>query len=198
MKKLVLAVFTAILLNGCAMFGNHYKYTYEIVDEDSTNADLSYDDYFIHADFSINEKDISFRLENKTEKAIKIIWDETVYIRGNSPQKIIHNGVNCRKKNEPQLPTIIPAKTFIIDRVVPTDNTYWERDIEENGYDNGKCRTGNLMPKNDLASTKRSIDIYALKGQTIGIYMPIEIDGRKKEYTFTFKITDVSQKNYNW
>lgn len=195
MKKLLMAVITASLFTSCAMIGNNYGYTYEIVNQDTTSSDLTFEDAFINASFSINRYDISFRLDNKTNQTIKIIWDETVFIRSNNPQRIIHNGVNCGAKNQLQLPTVIPAYTFIQEKIIPTNNNYWEEDIEENDY-HGNCERRELLPKNDYGSKKRSAAIYSFEGQTISIYMPIEIDGKKQDYTFTFKITDVNKVTY--
>lgn len=83
MKKLfVQSVILSITLVGCISIaqlrGNTYSYSHKLVGENIT--DNIYEDNDLKITFSVGKKEIDFEIFNKTDKSVKIIWDETSFI----------------------------------------------------------------------------------------------------------------------
>ena len=165
-------------------------YHYDISLEDPIQSEtLEFTDSLISIKFEIRKKEIGFNIKNKSNRAIKINWDEIVYISpSGAAHRVIHSGIRYIDRNKPQAPSVIPPNANFSDIIVPSDNIYY---LEV-------PRTG--IVDLDLKFSKlegwRVADlIYPgqdLKGKTFKVYMPLEIDGEKKNYTFTFKIKDVT------
>jgi len=165
-------------------------YHYDISLEDPIQSEtLEFTDSLISIKFEIRKKEIGFNIKNKSNRAIKINWDEIVYISpSGAAHRVIHSGIRYIDRDKPQAPSVIPPNAYFSDIIVPSDNIYY---LEV-------PRTGivDLDLKNLKLEGWRVHDlIYPaqdLKGKTFKVYMPLEIDGEKKNYTFTFKIKDVT------
>lgn len=142
------------------------------------NEDLVFQDENLIIKFSISKRQIGFALKNKTNPAIKINWDQVSYIDvlGKS-HKTMHSGIKYIDRNNPQSPTVIPPNSKIEDVIIPTD--YVE-------YISGKYGGWEKLPFFPDGS-----DAKLYKGESIGIYMPLELNKNTKDYSFSFKIQDV-------
>ena len=127
--------------------------------------------------FAPGQSGIALTLENRTDKPVKIDWNQVTYIGiGGNASKVIHTGVRFIQADSPMPPTIIPPSAKITDVVVPTfalrqGNSGWT--VED------------ILPgKSDAAR---------VLGQTIGLFLTLEIDGRVKEFLFTFQITQTEE-----
>jgi len=116
-------------------------------------------------------KEIGFEIQNKTDRGIKINWDDIsiIYPDGKA-SRVIHGGVKLIEKASIQAPTIVPPNARVSDILVPTENisstTY--------GWNTAPLFGGeNRLIWND---------------KEFSIFFPLEIKGEKKEYTFKFKI----------
>ena len=139
-------------------------------------------------------KQILFHLENKTDLSIKIIWEKAAYIceRGKS-HRVIHTGVNYGR-NLPLRPTVVIQRGVIADFIYPADYISYKDDnwAERPGWSGlwiekpllvDKKKGGD--PKKLLSKAKKNI------GKTIQVLLPIESEGMKKIYLFTFLVKDV-------
>ena len=114
MKKiLVVSVLSAITLVGCISIaqlrGNTYSYSHKLTGDNIT--DNLYEDNDLKITFSVGTKEIDFEIYNKTDKSIKIIWDETSFIPYGEGKKVMHKGVKYTDRDAAQVPTSIPSKT---------------------------------------------------------------------------------------
>lgn len=129
----------------------------------------------------------SFQFKNKTNNAIKIIWDETTFIdRLGHPKKIFHSGVKIVDRNGPQLPTVIPPNTQISDDLISTDKVHYLRYSDTPSL--------NRWAYNPLCGTIEQQENYTMKivddshciGKTFGYFITYEIKGKKKHTTAKF------------
>lgn len=195
MKKLfVLSVILSITLVGCISIaqlrGNTYSYSHKLVGDNITGN--VYEDNDLKITFSVGTKEIDFEVFNKTDKSVKIIWDETSFIPYGEGKKIMHKGVKYVDRNAAQVPTAIPSKTTWSDMVVPTDNIYYKQGYYSQYVSNpGGWETTDLWISSDFNKPETEAVVMKLKGLKYRLVMPMEVNGVKKEYTFNFEITDV-------
>lgn len=150
-----------------------------IMTKPKENKNLIFDDNFISVSFLISKEQIAFTLDNKTAGPIKIDWNQVSYVDvlGKS-HKVMHSGVKYINREEPQAPTVIPPSAKIEDIVFPTDYVYYDGEWRD-----GEWREKPLFPEAPEAK------LY--KGQSFGVFMPLEINKVIKNYFFTFKIEDI-------
>jgi len=195
MKKILgVFVLVAITLTGCISIaqlrGNTYSYSHKLTGDNIT--DNLYEDNDLKISFSVGTKEIDFEIYNKTDKSIKIIWDETSFIPYGEGKKGMHKGVKYVDRNAAQVPTTIPSKTSWSDMVVPTDNVYYKQGYYSQYVSNpGGWETTDLWLTADFNKPETEAVVMKLKGLKYRLLMPMEVNGIKKEYTFNFEITDV-------
>jgi hypothetical protein len=195
MKKIVgLFVLLSITLVGCISIaqlrGNTYSYSHKLVGDNITGN--VYEDNDLKITFSVGSKEIDFEIYNKTDKSVKIIWDETSFIPYGEGKKVMHKGVKYVDRNAAQVPTAIPSKTSWSDIVVPTDNIYYKQGYYSQYVSNpGGWETTDLWISADFNKPQTEAVVMKLKGLKYRLVMPMEVNGVKKEYTFNFEITDV-------
>lgn len=90
-------------------------------------------------DFKFEDKNISFTYTpvtfgssipvvfvNKSDRPIKIIWDETTFINSNGQsEKVIHEGVRIAERNASMTPSLIPPKASLSDSITPISRISW-------------------------------------------------------------------------
>lgn len=195
MKKIFfLTVILSITLVGCISIaqlrGNTYSYSHKLVGDNITGN--VYEDNDLKITFSVGTKEIDFEVYNKTDKSVKIIWDETSFIPYGEGKKVMHKGVKYVDRNAAQVPTAIPSKTTWSDIVVPTDNIYYKQGYYSQYVSNpGGWETTDLWISADFNKPETEAVVMKLKGLKYRLVMPMEVNGVKKEYTFNFEITDV-------
>jgi len=146
-----------------------YTWDFSFVSPKPSKA-LTYSDNSLEVLFIVNEKQIDFRIQNKTDSGIKINWDEiSIISTGGRASKIIHSGIRLVDRNNPQAPTFVPPQANITDILVPSENIR---------YGMSSWITGNLFDGDPL--------VY--NGKEFSIYFPLEIRGARKEYSYKFKI----------
>ena len=125
----------------------------------------------------IVEAGISLQFKSKSEKPIKIIWDEMSYISAdNKSQRIFHSGVKIIDRAQSQPPTSIPPQASLDDTVVPVENVNWELD---NWRYKPLCGVRSIYT--------HELDDSMCMGQTFGLFVTYEVDGKKNSLTLKYK-----------
>lgn len=138
---------------------------------------LSYEDASIAINFTIANEEVDFTLSNKTQEPQSINWDEVSFIDLNgTAHRVLHQGVKFVDRDKPQSPTVIPPGAKINDLVALSDGVRFNSSIND-------------WERDPLLPPSQTIANY--KGKTFGVFMPISVDGKKKNYTFTIRIEDV-------
>lgn len=131
----------------------------------------------------IENSGISFNIENKTNKPIKIIWDQTTYISPfGSSQRVFHSGITIKDRNKSQPPSLIAPKTNFIDDITPTGNISWETG---NDYSSGRWDYVPLCGKKSIFTLE--LDDSNCKGKVFGYFITYEKAGKTKSFTVKFK-----------
>lgn len=189
LKTIVIFLFSIFYLSACIPT-TYYKWDISLEEPVSSKVlalfdssikpgTLMYYDDFIRIVFEVGQKRIGFNLENKTDKGITINWDKVAYVSPTGESmRVMHTGVRYIQRDAPQAPTVIPPYSNITDAVIPSQHIYFE----SGQY--GGWRELNLFPGND-----KTIFI----GKSFSVFLPLEIKGQWKEYTFTFKINNITK-----
>jgi len=207
MKKIIFTIIVAVMLSSC---GTAYRGVYtvglseverpenikerygesKIVNfEEEGKTKYSYEDELIKIVWIPQYTQFLFKLENKSDNTIKIIWDEAAYVDVNgSSGRIMHSGVKYIDKNNSQPPTVVTKKSSINDVIVPTENIY---------YESGQY--GGWQEKPLFVSTASSEEILnnvvkKYLGKTVKILLPLQIQETVNEYIFSFKIEGFNRK----
>jgi hypothetical protein len=152
-------------------------YTFSML-KPAPNKDLLFQDGFIDAAFVVTKKQIAFGIWNKTDNPIKLDWNQVSFIDINGDShKVIHEGVKYMDKNNSMPPSVIPPTAKLKDIVFPTDY------ISYSAGQYGGWREKALFPDGSAATD--------YEGKTIGVFIPLEINGTVKNYLFTFRIDKV-------
>ena len=175
-------------------YGQKYIYTFVLIGEHVKDT-FSFDDGMIKAIFAVRQTDIAFALKNQTGEPAKIHWEEaSLTIRGTS-ERVLHSGILYGNRDQPQIPTTIPPGAQIRDFVFPAKNACY-RQAQAVGMRviPGGVDILYLLPMYDLDKQEFRDMILAHKDQKMGFFLPIEINGVKKNYTFEFRITGVASE----
>ena len=185
MKKLLLLLCIVVSMSSCYTTSTISTATYSmsLLDKDNNKIDTSgilvYSDSLIDARFDFEEKELGFGITNKTNKTIKIIWDETLFIVDGNSSKVMHEGIKFANRNEYMPPSVIPTSNTLADVIIPTNNVYYKE-----GYYSQYGSTPPSWEKEPLLPSTLS------KDSKIQVYMPMIINGETKEYNFTFNTED--------
>lgn len=117
---------------------------------------------------------ISFNLKNLTNKLIKIDWNQVSIIDlDQTAHRALHTGIVFAQRNDPQAPTVIPPipMTKLNDTLFMLDHI---------SFDN-VFLVGDQWVIHDFLTAK---DV----NKTIGVFLPLEIGGTVKYYSFSFRI----------
>lgn len=195
-KSTLIFTLLSFLFSACFSSGSMYKYEY-ILTSPTVSSDLKFSDYLIDIDFDINEESINFRLDNKADNSIKILWDEASLVFDGQSKRVIHKGIKLIDSDKPQPPTVIPPHAFIKDLVVPSENIYYRESIYSGGNVilRGGWEQKDLLPTNDRGSKQVETYIKNMKGKTIQLYLPIYYKNDLNEYIFDFTIDNILRGN---
>lgn len=124
MKGIYSFIVTLVLIIAAvSVFGAFYSGGFKVLNPVFENNDLK-------VIFGIGQADgadvLGARIYNKTNQLVSIIWDESL-ITDNHGQAVrpIHSGIKFLFVDRPQVPTIIPPKSFIDDLIVPQTHIYY-------------------------------------------------------------------------
>ncbi|AEX86506.1 hypothetical protein Marpi_2133 (plasmid) [Marinitoga piezophila KA3] len=117
MKKGLLLI--ALLLFATVFFGN------------ITIGNPVFENQHIKVTFNIKTidfviKTIGIKIENKTDKPVKILWDEVLFTDNKGEASgVIHSGVKYINMDRPQVPSVIPPNGSIDDVIIPKSHIYY-------------------------------------------------------------------------
>lgn len=182
MRKLLSALLFAIIFAGCSLYSKvDYDFTFQML-EPIESTDLAYSDSAISVVFDITTMYINVVIRNKTTEPVKIIWNNAAWIMDGRSQKVAHSGMfikNIYKEETP--PTTITGNTSIREDVAPADGLKYDRI-----YDTYKWK--HYYIDNKSVARQMRFDVRSYIGDVIRLLLPIEINGKEKNYTFVFKL----------
>jgi hypothetical protein len=121
---------------------------------------------------------VAFTLLNKTDNPIKVDWNQVSFVDDSgSAHKVIHQGIRLIQRDEPMVATTVPPGAKVSDYMYPSDL------VLRLG---GDWVTPPLLPKGERAA--------AMRGKKLSVFLPLEINGAAKNYSFESVIKDVQPK----
>ncbi|MDQ6830043.1 MAG: hypothetical protein M3081_14395 [Gemmatimonadota bacterium] len=137
---------------------------------------------------------LHFTLGNRTTHALRILWNDAAFVdvAGRSGRLMhVNAGREFGDRSATQPPTIVLRGATISDAVVPADNVQLIHIGEGR-----QARIAPLLPAPDASRAEIADRITELRrkyiGRSMALLLPLEIEGLRTEYLFTFVITDVS------
>jgi hypothetical protein len=227
MKKSIiyLLVLTTLNINGCTnlkktntkieTIKTSYSATYDIrlvnVETDKQDKGTIDNDPTMENSYIFKNNELTFKwnpdlikfifeLENKSDKTIKIIWDNSAFIDENGlSHKIIHSGVKFIDRQNSQQPSIVIKRSKILDSIQPSDYIKWvegfygrytsfqgewdEKPIFQKGFSGESYEKGKFS---DIVTSKI--------GKKVRILLALEVSEKQKEYIFEFEVKNASLK----
>jgi len=185
--RFVTIFITGFLLSSCASMSNYNPRTmvsgtdvrsYEAVD--SKDFKFENKDLVIQYKPDIADASTMVNFTNKTNKIIKIVWDETVYISplGQS-DRVFHDGVKIIDRDRSQVPSIIMPKSSQIDMVTANSNVHFETGQYGGWKYTPICGSVSLV--------MHELEDKVCIGKVFGYMFTYEIEGKKKTATIKFK-----------
>jgi hypothetical protein len=142
---------------------------------------MAFEDASLQATFGVTRQAVQFTILNKTNGPVKIDWNQVSFIDGESnSHPVTHQGVKYTDAAATKPPSVIPPSAKFSDTIVPANNVHFS------SGEYGGWSTTDILTGTPLATT--------LKGKTISVYMPLELNGTQRNYLFSFEITDVLLK----
>lgn len=167
--------------------------------EEEKETPFIFEDSFIKIHWIPTIQEFDFKLYNKTNDTIKVLWDSGVFI---TPDGANYRIVNKNKKlNEEEgatVPTPIMKKAFIEDLIYPVGFVTYQRSFSIDGfYIPARWLIPPLLPSYlredyDSEQEKRKLELQnKFLKKSIKILLPIEINSKVKEYIFDFRIENI-------
>jgi hypothetical protein len=137
---------------------------------------LTYEDEWVRFKWSFPEGKVGrlkFRLENKSDSQVKILWDEASYVDpSGSTQQLFHEDMTFVEAEMVAQPTNVPAKATTEMVVVP------EKHVKRGMY---SLRFAPLVARD------------ATGEKTVRVIMPVKYKDRVARYDFHFGISRVTE-----
>ncbi len=150
----------------------HYR---AVLTKPVMDKNLEYHNDSLSIAFSLQKTEIEFVLHNNSDEPIKIDWNLVSFVQPNgASQGVIHKGVKLVDRQASKPPSMVPPKANLEDIIVPVENVRFQ---------DGEWQTDKLFPDGPAASS--SI------GTEFSVFMPMDVGGIVKNYTFTFKLVGV-------
>jgi hypothetical protein len=139
------------------------------------NRERFFEDQSIKILFSVSEKQIGIILHNKMNAPIRVDWNNISYVDITGlAHGVVHTGVRYIERDRPQVPTVIPPAAMIEDAIIPSDHI---------SYTPG---SGGGWSARALFSASKETNLNI--GKLFSVFMPLELDGAVKNYSFSFRI----------
>ncbi|MDA8422310.1 MAG: hypothetical protein M0Z89_03150 [Nitrospiraceae bacterium] len=160
------------IIQNLVRYGLKYRMTAPV-----TSSELRFRDRVIAIAFTIGDQSFNMRFDNVGDHDVKILWERAEYTDVNKqPHRIMPSTVRFSDRNNPLPDQIVPAKASVQEAVIPITNVFLFS--QKKGYE--------IHPLFPLDS-----DIAAgLKGKSVNLFLPVEVDRAIIPYNFRIEIID--------
>ena len=153
-----------------------YKLSFRLVSP-VVSQELRFQDKNISVTFAIGEQGIQLHLENLSPHDMKILWEQAEYTGVNrQPQRLMHSGVRFQERHNPIPDQVVLSRSSVQEAVFPISNVSMLP--QRKGYD--------IRPLFPL----ESYDAAGLKGKSVNLFLPVEINRQIIPYNFKIEIID--------
>jgi len=162
-----------------------------------------YEDELLSAIFLARKDGIACEVENRTDRTIKIVWDEAAFIDADgSSGRLLHQGSTY--VSAPQPPTVIPSGTRVTDALFPAKRVRYREAVvaEEIAIPGGWDPLPLVVPVVDIVTMEGGAEelppandtfrtqVEDNQGKRYGLLLAIESLGITSEYIFWFEVVE--------
>ena len=202
MRKLLLffmVIGIVFVSSGCITQKAHYLFNLESVQRPREVTSeygigsfkyLTFEDSLCKVVFSPQERGIGFDLTNKSNRAIRIVWDEVAYVdQYKSSHRVLHLGTKFIHSDRPQPVSSVPTNAKLDDLIVPASHAQWLTSTSIWVSSRWQIRqlfpetSGLLAPPSELKNA-----VYSLNGGSVSIFLPLKVGDYTNEYLFVFRV----------
>ena len=153
-----------------------YKLSFRLVSP-VVSQELQFRDKNISVAFTVGEQGFQMHFENLSPNDLKILWDRAEYTGVNrQPQRLMHSGVRFPDRHNPIPDQFVLSRGSVQEAVFPISNVYMLP--QRKGYD--------IRPLFPLETD----DAAGLKGKSVNLFIPVEINRQIIPYNFKIEIMD--------
>ncbi len=153
-----------------------YRLTYRLISP-VVSQELQFRDKAIAISFVVGEQSVQMRFENLSPYDVKILWERSEYTDANKQQhRLMHSGVRYQDRNNPIPDQYVLSHSVVQEAVIPISRVYFSQ--QKKAYE--------IQPLFPIDSDAAA----GLKGKTINLFIPVEIDRQIIPYNFKLEITD--------
>ncbi len=153
-----------------------YRLSYRLVSP-AVSDTLQFRDSTVAVSFTVSDQSFQFRFENLTAQNVKILWERAEYTDVNrQAHRLMHSGIRFQDRNNPIPDQTVPPRAAVQEAVIPISKVYILQ--QKKTYDIRPL----FVLDNDGAA--------GLKGKTINLLIPVEVNRAIIPYNFKIEITD--------
>jgi hypothetical protein len=153
-----------------------YRLAYRLV-APAVSDTLQFRDTTIAVSFTVDDQSIQMHLTNLQDHEVKVLWDQAQFTDVNmQTSRLMHSGVHFQDRNNPIPDQVVPPRAAVQEGVFPINRVFFSQ--QKKAYE-----TKPLFPIDTEAGAH-------LKGKTINLFIPMEIDRAIIPYNFKFEITN--------
>ena len=125
---------------------------------------------------------VTVQVHNRSSEAVLILWDESSFVDAQGiAHPVVHTGIQLAERTQPQLPTVIPPKAMVRQRIVATDLVRFNRTRRGNQWD-----VKDHLPRGRAARQ--------LVGKSIRLYLQLASkEQRRWQVDLTMKVKEIEQ-----
>ncbi|OGF65725.1 MAG: hypothetical protein A2Y62_06420 [Candidatus Fischerbacteria bacterium RBG_13_37_8] len=143
---------------------------------------LIYEDDLIKIMWVPGKEAFSFMLENRTDKLLKILWEESSLItQAGESHRVIHAGVKFINQDQPMPPTMVPQKANIKDLIASSDCPHVKPAKIMGTYCDSEIYSDKLPKSDQIGEREKALQ------QVLRVVLTIQKEEQKYIYDFTFK-----------
>lgn len=202
-KSFVLFLLAGMLLHSCTTYKAFYRIGLSSVEspevakkqigepkvvnfKEGRYSMCRFEDDYIDIVWHVTARGFNFELKNKSEKFIKLNWDEVSYVDiDGRVGRVTHNGVRLLERGASQPMLTIPKGAVLSDILVPTDNIKYD-----------SKGSGGWIAKDLIPATYKTVGQYYTYaesniGKKMTILLPIIVRNTPNYYVFEFIVNEL-------
>ena len=153
-----------------------YRLSYKMINPE-VSEELKYRDKEIAVSFAVGEQSFQMRFANVGHHDLKILWERAEYTDPYSQtHRLMHSGIRFQDRNNPLPDQLVVQNASLQEAVTPVRNVFMTPEK----------RTYDIRPLFVLDNEAAA----GLKGRSIILFIPIEIDRQIIPYNFKIQIVD--------
>jgi len=163
---------------------------------------LTFKDELLKVTLLPQETGMGICVENRSNKTIKIVWDECSYMDiDRTAHRILHLGTRLIHSDQIQPVSAIAKGAKLEDLIVPAEYAEWVTSKDIFGNVSSEWQISPLLPKKPAYSGSANENqfkerIARINGNNISVLLSISVEGVTSDYLFTLSVRAWTEKLY--